>query len=184
MNYLNRANLRLLGLSFLLAVILSLPFPFYTRQWHKFMHVVGAVLFIGNIVVTAAWMFLAERTQKPAVVHFAAKAVNQADLLFTIPGVLLIFINGLILAPAFGGGNILGASWVVVALILLALSGIVWGGFLLRYQHQLVQLSASGENLSPAFAAVFRRWVIWGVIATILPIFSLVLMVFKPTLWG
>lgn len=162
------------------AVLLSLPFPFYTRQWHKFLHIVGAVLFIGNIIITAVWMILTVRTQQRPLVHFGAKAVNQADLLFTVPGVLLIFLNGMVLAPAFGNGNPFGAGWIVAALILLIASGAVWLGFLLRYQNQLVELSASGDSLSPEFMRVFRNWGIWGGIATVLPILSLVLMVFKP----
>ncbi len=184
MKFLKGVDLRLPIVLIVLAVLVSLPLPFYARQWHKLIHILGAVLFIGNIVVTAVWMILAVRTGRATVVHFAAKAVNQADLLFTIPGVLLIFLNGLVLAPVFGGGNILGASWVVAALILLVLSGIVWAGFLLRYQYQLVELSASGEQLSNEFLIAFRNWGIWGGVATILPLISLILMVFKPPLWG
>jgi len=33
----------------------------------------------------------------------------RADALFTVPGVLLIFLKGMALAPALGGGNPLGA---------------------------------------------------------------------------
>jgi uncharacterized membrane protein len=184
MNYLRQADLRLPTTLVVVAVLVSLPLPFFDRSWHLFMHILGAVLFIGNIIVTAAWMILAVRTKQPSVVHFSAKAVNQADLLFIIPGVLLIFLNGVYLAPAFGGGNILGASWVVAALALLILSGIVWAGFLLRYQDQMVQLSAMGEQLSNEFLVAFRNWGIWGGIATVLPVISLILMVFKPTLWS
>jgi uncharacterized membrane protein len=185
MKFLTRSGLGILPVVLIfVAVLVSLPLPFWGRQWHLFMHILGAVLFIGNIIVTAAWMILVVRTGQPSLVHFGAKAVNQADLLFTIPGVLLIFLNGLTLAPAFGGGNILGASWVVAALVLLTLSGIVWIAFLLRYQNQLVELSASGDQLSTEFMLIFRNWGIWGGIATVLPIFSLLLMVFKPTLWG
>jgi uncharacterized membrane protein len=165
-------------------ILVSLPLPFFERRWHLFMHILGAVLFIGNITVTAAWMILVVRTQQAKLAHFGAKAVNQADLLFTVPGVLLIFLNGLTLAPAFGGGNIFGASWVVAALVLLTLSGVVWLGFLLRYQNQMVELSANSDQLSNEFMLVFRNWGIWGGIATVLPILSLLLMVFKPTLWG
>jgi uncharacterized membrane protein len=185
MKFLTRSGLGVLPVALIIvAVLVSLPFPFLGRGWHLFMHILGAVLFIGNIIVTAAWMILVVRTGQPKLVHFGAKAVNQADLLFTIPGVLLIFLNGLTLAPAFGGGNILGASWVVAALVLLTLSGIVWLAFLLRYQNQMVELSGSGEQLSTEFMLVFRNWGIWGGIATLLPIISLLLMVFKPTLWG
>jgi len=174
-----------LGLALIVvAVLVSLPFPFYSRRWHILMHILGAILFIGNIVVTAAWMILAVRTGQRPVVHFSARMVIQADVLFTVPGVLLILLNGLRLSPAYGDGNILGASWIQAALFLLVLSGAVWAFFLLRYQYRLVQLSASGEQLSNEFLTTFRLWGIWGAVATILPIISLVLMVFKPHLWG
>lgn len=185
MKFLTRSGLGLLPLVLAIAaVLLSLPLPLYTRQWHKFLHVLGAVLFIGNIIVTAVWMILVVRTRQVKLVHVGAQAVNQADLLFTIPGVLLIFLNGVVLAPAFGNGSILGASWVVAALILLILSGVVWLFFLLRYQHRMVELSASGDQLSTEFMLVFRNWGIWGGIATLLPVLSMLLMVFKPILWG
>ena len=103
MKHLTRFHIGLaLGLM-IVAILVSLPLPFYGRQWHLLMHIIGAILFIGNIVIAAAWMTLAMFTRQVKVLHFAAKAVNMADILFTIPGVLLIFINGVFLAPAFGG---------------------------------------------------------------------------------
>ena len=116
------------------AVIVSVPvYPFH---WHLLMHVVGAVIFVGNILVTAAWMALAQRTGNPSVLMFAARAVNRADLLFTGPGVVLVLLNGLALAADRWGGwtGFYEVSWIVAALALFALSGVVWVGFLLRYQ--------------------------------------------------
>ena len=57
----------------------------------------------------AAWMILTVRTRQRASVHAGARIVNQADTLFTVPGVLLSFLKGMALAPAFGGGNPFGA---------------------------------------------------------------------------
>jgi uncharacterized membrane protein len=184
MKHLTRSHIMLAIGLIIVVVLLSLPFPFYSRLWHKLLHIVGAVLFIGNIVIAAVWMSLARVSQQVKVIHFAAKVVMLADILFTIPGVLLLFINGAVLAPAFGDGNIFGASWVAAAVVLLIVSGIVWAGFLLRYQGQLIEFSATGDQVSSEFYAAFKNWTIWGIIATILPILSLVLMVFKPTLWG
>lgn len=181
MKHLTRAHLGLAATLIIIAVLVSLPLPFYTHQWHKLMHIIGAILFIGNIIIAAAWMTLAMFTRQVKVLHFAAKGVNMADILFTIPGVLLLFINGLVMAPVFGGGNVLGASWVVAALALFIVSGVVWGGFLLRYQFQLVDLSATGDTVSPEFNRALMKWTGWGILATILPIISLVIMVFKPS---
>ena len=158
---------------------------FLPYQWHKLLHIAGAILFLGNIVVTAVWLVLAEQTRNPATLHFAAKAVNWADVFFTAPGILLLLANGQIMANAAWGG--VSASWIAVALGLFVVSGIIWAGFLLRYQHRLIQLSAqpagSDAPLPPAFFRVLHAWYIAGAVATVSPLVSLVLMVVKPTLW-
>jgi uncharacterized membrane protein len=152
--------------------------------WHKLLHIVGAVLFMGNIIVTAVWLVLAAQTRDARTLHFAARAVNWADVFFTAPGILLLLANGQILAQAAWGG--LRASWVVLAFGLFIFSGIVWIAFLVRLQHRLIQLSArpaaSDAPLPQAFFQALRAWYIAGVVATVLPILSLVLMVVKPVI--
>ena len=154
-------------------------------QWHKLLHIVGATLFLGNTVVTAVWMALAAQTNNTATLHFAVKAVNWADVFFTAPGILLLLANGQIMATAAWGG--MGASWLVVALGLFALSGILWSAFLLRFQHRLIQLSAqpseSGAPLPAAFFHTLHAWYVAGTVALISPLVSLVLMVVKPKFW-
>jgi uncharacterized membrane protein len=155
-------------------------------QWHKLLHIFGAIIFVGNIIVTAVWLFLAERSKDKTTLHFASKTVNWADVFFTAPGVLLILANGQILANAAWGG-LLSTSWVALGLGLFILSGIVWIGFLLRFQNRLIQLSAqpagSAEPLPDAFFHVLHAWYIGGIVATVLPLMSLILMVVKPELW-
>lgn len=151
--------------------------------WHKLLHILGAIIFLGNIIITGTWMALAERNKDKATLHFSSKVVNWADVLFTAPGVLLVLANGLIMASNAWGG-LLATSWVALSLGLFLLSGIIWVGFLLRYQDRMIQLSsnpaASGEELPAVFFEVLHRWYFWGIIATILPLASLVLMVVKP----
>ncbi len=157
----------------------------WSYQGHKLLHILGAVIFVGNIMVTAVWMAMAERSRNKATLHFAAKGVNWADVFFTAPGVLLTLANGQILATAAWGG--LSMSWIAVAFGLFILSGIVWVGFLLRYQNRLIELSAqpavSGEPLPETFFQVLHRWYIGGIVATALPFISMMLMAFKPQLW-
>src|SRR3712207_6168766 len=168
----------IVGISIIITLLNILGHPlFLPYQWHKLLHIVGAVLFMGNIIVTAVWLVLAEQTRNTATLHFAAKAVNWADVFFTAPGILLLLANGQIMAKAAWGG--LSASWVVMALGLFILSGIVWGGFLLRFQHRLIQLSTqpagSEAPLPPSFFRVLHAWYIAGAIATVSPVVSLVL---------
>lgn len=170
-----------------LALLSMAGFPLlFPYRWHKLLHIFGAALFLGNILVTGVWMALAEQNGHPATLHFATQAVQWADVAFTAPGVLLILSNGLIMAANEWGG-LWGSSWISVALGLFTLSGVVWVGFLLRYQDRMIHLSANpgapSGQLSETFFQVLHRWYFWGLVATILPLASLVLMVLKPRFW-
>ncbi len=173
----------------LIGVVIAASLPIYSFRWHMTLHILGAVMFLGNIIVTAAWMILAERAKNASVMHFASKTVSRADLLFTGPGVILILGNGLALAESQWGGwsGFHELSWIVLALILLALSGLVWSGFLLRYQFGMLRLSTeaveSNSPLPPRFYSLLHRWYFWGVIAILLPVFAVYLMAGKPDWW-
>jgi uncharacterized membrane protein len=174
-----------IGAVLLIVVILAfLHHPlFFSYQWHKLLHILGAILLVGNIVITGVWMFMAERTNNSDVMRFAARMVNWADVFFTVPGIFLLITNGDILSEQWGG--IFHVSWIVASLALFAFSGIVWIGLLLRYQNILITLSESmgGEKGSPEFFNVLHKWYFWGAIATVLPLISLVLMFLKPKVW-
>ena len=182
MTFIHRYEWTAYGVLAVAAVIVSLPL--YPYGWHLFMHIAGAVIFLGNIIVTGAWMLMAERTGSPRVMHFSAKAVIRADFLFTLPGVLLVLLNGLFMAYARWEGVFHDVSWISVALALFTISGIIWVGALLRFQHRMAVLSAKLDDadcLSPEFYSSLHKWYFWGVVAILLPLGSLYLMVFKPS---
>ena len=179
MRYIRRNEWLVYGLLVVAAVAVSVPlFPY---RWHTFLHIAGAVVFLGNIVVTAAWMLMAERSRSLHVIHFSAKAVIRADLLFTLPGVLLILINGfaMVLARWGGWGAFHEVSWISLALALFTLSGVIWVGVLIPVQHRMAVFSDPSdyeEEPPPEFFSALRRWYFWGAIAIALPVCSLYLM--------
>lgn len=155
----------------------------FSYQWHKLLHILGAILLVGNIVITGVWMFMAERTDNHDVMRFAAMTVNWADVFFTVPGIFFLITNGDILSEQWGG--VFHVSWIIASLVLFAFSGIIWIILLLRYQNSLISLSASldeGRGYSE-FVSILHNWYFWGVVATILPLISLVLMFLKPKIW-
>ena len=133
------------------------------------------------------WMISAERTREDSVIAFAVRGVARADYLFTGPGVILVLGNGMALAASRWGGwdGFHEQAWITAALGLFALSGVVWAGFLLRYQATMLAManSSTGIGANADFTAVLHRWYAWGAVATLLPLVSLYLMVTKPTLW-
>lgn len=183
MRYISRNEL--FGYGFLTGAVVALSLPLFPYQWHVFMHIAGAVVFLGNIIVTGVWMLLAERTRSIPVIHFSAKAVIRADFLFTLPGVLLLVINGVVMVVARWGGwdAFHQISWVTIALGLFIASGVIWVGALLPAQHRMAVFSdpsAYPDSLPPRFASAIRQWYFWGVLAILLPVVSLYLMVHKP----
>lgn len=173
----------LIALAFIIPVIQAFfGFPmFLPYEWHKALHIFGAVLLLGNIIVTGMWMFSAERTGDESVIKFGAKITHWADVWFTAPGALLLLVNGLVMAERWGG--LTNSHWIIAALVLFTLSGIIWWAFLIPVQNWFVKISWERSLLPPEFYKKLHQWYFWGVIATILPALSMFLMVLKPTLW-
>src|ERR1700730_3680611 len=69
----------------------------------KSLHVLGVVIFLGNIIVTAVWKALADRTGSPAIVAYAQRLVNITYFAFTALGAALIAVTGPMMAQRFGG---------------------------------------------------------------------------------
>ena len=183
MQYIHR--IEWIGYGLLVIVVLAISLPLFPYRWHTFLHIAGAVVFLGNIIVTGAWMLMAERTRNVNVIHFSAKAVIRADLLFTLPGVILVLMNGLVMVFDRWGGRdaIYQLSWISVALALFTASGVIWVALLIPAQHRMVVCSdplVHADSLPSEFSSALHRWYLWGAIAIALPLCSLYLMVTKP----
>ena len=150
------------------------------------LHVFGAIIFMGNLVVSAMWMAQARRTADASVLYFATRAVVRADWIFTVPGIVLLLVPGLLTIGLHGGFG--RTSWAELALALFIGTGIIWGAILIPLQKKMVELTREAFELklglADHFYKVLSRWMMWGGIATLLPLVSLYLMVFKPQLWG
>jgi uncharacterized membrane protein len=155
------------------AVPLVLPY-----NWHKWLHILGAILFLGNIIVTGGWMFLAERSGNESTIRFAAVAVNWADVFFTAPGVILLLGNGILLSQQWGG--LVQMAWIRIGLILFTLSGVVWVAGSIPTQDRLARWAAISGPLPVSFFRALHWWYFWGIVATLLPLVSMMLMVVKP----
>ena len=60
----------------------------------KSLHIVGAVVFLGNIIVTGWWKVMADRTRDSRIIAFAQRQVTLTDFVFTAGGVALILATG------------------------------------------------------------------------------------------
>ena len=144
-------------------------------------HLVGVVLFLGNIVVTAVWKALADRTRSPAVVAYAQRLVTITDFAFTAPGAALIAISGPVLADDLGGVG--GPGWLTVGFALFIASGVIWAGALIPIQVAQARMARrfrTEDVVPPGYWRLATLWAVFGTIATLLPFANLYLMIVKP----
>ncbi len=148
----------------------------------KILHILGVVLFLGNIIVTGVWKVMADRTGEPRTVAYAQQLVTLTDWIFTAGGVVLIIIGayGMVLTA---GLNPLGQAWLIWGQGLFIASGLIWVAILIPTQIRQARAARSfahGGPIPESYWQLNRRWVVWGIVATVLPLANLYFMVFKP----
>ena len=149
----------------------------------KLLHIFGGILFLGNIVVTAVWKTLADRTRNPQVIAYAQRLVNKTDWFFTAPGALLVLVTGVTMAM-IGGPALYHTPWVMWGAGLFTLAGVVWLAVLVPVQRKQARLAdgfADGGQIPDAYWRLARRWAVFGSIATVLAVMTLWAMVVRPT---
>lgn len=145
------------------------------------LHLMGVVLSVGNIITAAYWKLRADMTKNPVEIHSAVKNVMLADYIFTIPGLALIIVSGSMMAVR-AGMPMSGLNWLMLSLILLAITGIIWALILIPLQFKMIRYSAQcieSGVISKEYQDASRLWAIFGIPATLLPLVILYLMVTK-----
>jgi uncharacterized membrane protein len=146
------------------------------------LHILGVVLFLGNIVVTAVWKVLADRTRDPAVVAYAQRLVTVTDIAFTATGVILIIVSGQVMADDFGG-VFGGPAWLTIGWSLFIASGVIWVAALIPIEVMQARMARAFRDASAIPERYWRLstlWAVFGAVATVLPLANLYFMVFKP----
>lgn len=166
------------ALTTLLFVGVSLP-EVFPRAMHRLLHILGAIIFMGNIVVSALWFSLAAASKKNEWFAFAAKLINLTDLAFSGPGLILLLWNAAVLVGAYG--NPLAVDWLKWALIFFAAAGAAWIGVLIPLQLRFIRQTEAGIMpwQNPREQKLLRLYNAAGGAAVLLVILSLVRMVLK-----
>jgi uncharacterized membrane protein len=147
----------------------------------KLIHIVGVIMFMGNITIGPFWKMHAERTEDPKKIADTFDGIIRADRLFTMPGVGIILIFGIGTA-ASGGYNLITVPWIFWSLILIIISGVVFMAKVVPIQKKILALAKDESQFSwDKYKALAKQWDIWGSVATLAPYVALVLMVVKPT---
>ncbi|WP_412775918.1 DUF2269 family protein [Thalassospira lucentensis] len=149
----------------------------------KLVHLLGVILFLGNIIVSALWKAQADITKDPVIIAFACRLVNMTDLVFTAFGAVLVTVGGIGLFHATGIA-ISDAPHLTIGISLFAMAAVLWLVGLVPLQLYMSKISAktvaAGETQMPAIYAKCRKlWALLGLVATALPLGALYFMVVR-----
>jgi uncharacterized membrane protein len=147
-----------------------------------FIHVLGAILFLGNIITAAFWKIVADCRRDLQGIYNTARNVMIADFVFTLPGIVMLLVTGHILMAKMGL-SLTRLSWVSVSYGVFIFSAVVWTAVLLPSQNKMIReakASLSSGQLTLGYQRASMLWNVFGVVATLLPFVVLYLMVVKP----
>ncbi len=147
----------------------------------KFLHILGGIVFVGNIIVTAFWKIMADRTRDAGIVAFGQRVVNLTDFLFTSLGAFTLIITGLMMVHSFSE-DLWSVPWVAWGMGLFLASGLLWAVVLFPVQVKQAWLArsfAESGEIPDQYWRLGRIWIVFGVLATLLPLINVYFMVFK-----
>jgi uncharacterized membrane protein len=151
----------------------------------KLLHIAAVIIFLGNITTGLFWHAHAARTRDPRLLVHTLDGIIRSDRLFTVPGVIIVIVTG-IAAAIFGNFPILRTGWILWALILFVVSGLIFIIRVAPIQRQLRTLAEAGAQSGTFeyahYHALAVRWEVWGTAALLTPVAALALMVMKPNL--
>jgi len=147
----------------------------------KFLHVTAAVVFLGDIIVTATWKWFADRTGDPSVAAYAQRLVLLTDKYLMLPSIGVLVTTGYIKAHMLQI-----SAWTTPAIltgqILFFLSGIIWGVILRPIQMRQMEMANGfrvGDVIPADYMVLTKRWMLWGGLAIVLPIGSVFMMIYN-----
>ena len=151
---------------------------------YLFFHILGAILFLGNIVTAVFWKMIADRSADLRNRYQACKHVLLADYIFTLPGIVMLLTFGHLLVEE-AGYSLFEWSWLSLSYLLFVLSGVIWMFILLPCQRQMIKWSRVGMDqgvMPKEYDKYSKIWNGFGSLSVLLPLTTLFMMVVKPIL--
>jgi len=147
----------------------------------KVLHVLGAVLFIGSLLLAGWWKWRADRNGEARLAAFTLDGILAGDVRFTASGVLLLLVGGGGML-ALGSDQLMTQAWLSGGIILFLVAALTWAVVLMPLLRQLRALArrAGDGSLPEAYRRMTQIWALASGLATLAALAALILMVAKP----
>lgn len=143
----------------------------------KLLHVLFAIIAVGFNLSYVVWLVKGKIQDQHLL--FALNGVKLMDDKIANPSYVLSFLSGLLLAY-LGGFNVLTVSWLLIALILFAVMGIVGFGLYSPTLKKQIEVLQEKGSASEEYKVIDRKQTTLGVTLFILALTIVALMVLKP----
>ena len=149
----------------------------------KLLHVAAVVMFLGNITTGLFWHAHAVRTRDAKLLFHVMDGIIRSDRWFTNPGAVVLTLTGVFTAMQLHL-PILHTPWILGALVMFVLSGLLFVLRVAPLQKRLRELARVGMSQGAFEFATYHRaaraWDLWGAASLLLSLGALTLMVLKP----
>ncbi len=142
----------------------------------KYLHLLGALLFLGTGLGSAFYKWQADRSQKLSVQAWCNRAIFWADLVFTIPSGLILPSTGWAMVKAAGFSW--SSTWLQLGVAGYLSAGLLWlPAFYLQIK---MEKETRRSVLSPSYARYQKIWIFLRIPAFLIGLATVAVMVFKP----
>lgn len=146
----------------------------------KWIHVLSAIAALGANITYGVWLGAAARN--PQSLGFTLQTIKEIDNRLANRAYGLLLVTGVIMF--FLGRWALNTSWLIIALILYLVVGVVgFAGFTPNLRKQINIAETAGPS-SAEYRASAQRTTTFGVATIVLVAIIVFLMVAKPHIWG
>jgi uncharacterized membrane protein len=153
-------------------------------QWLKVVHILAVAVLLGNLLMAPFWRRRLAALGGVQARAAANRSVRVADLIFTLPGWVVVLATGIMLIISRVGG--MQGGWLHLSLLLFLGWLIFWHVLVLRARKAMIaqaEEAASGGQAPAELAQHERQWQQWSYLAAGIAVLILILMVVQPPLW-
>jgi len=127
----------------------------------KLIHLLSAVVFLGNLIAAIFWKLWAEASADPRIMARTCRGLIRADRLLSLPAMGVLVIAGFG-AAGIGGWAILRTGWILWSLAFFAVLSLTSMGGVSPAQKKMAPMTAeaasSGILDDRRYASLSRSW--------------------------
>jgi uncharacterized membrane protein len=149
--------------------------------WVKVVHVLAVVVLLGNLLMAPFWRKRLAAVGGAQARAAANRSVRVADLMFTLPGWVLVLATGIMLIINRPLG--MRGGWLHLSLLLFLGWLVLWHVLVLRARKAMIaqaEEAASGGQAAAELAQYERQWQQWSYVSAGIVGLILILMLTKP----